>query len=160
MDNKTKPQDNVPQVKSVEEPKQKCNKCGGRTALISGIWYYSPDQEPYENGVIEPTERNESEAYMNGFICDDCDTIQDVFVDEENYKSRIAELEASNAKMKIAGQKLLGLILNIKYETDHLPDSYYEWMDRLINETDEMFDDEDISKLYQQALNIKEVPDE
>lgn len=93
MNNQNKPQDNVPKM----EAKQKCIKCNGRTALISGYWYYSPDQEPYENDVIEPTERNESEAYMNGFICDDCNTIQDVFVDEENYKSRIAELEKQNA---------------------------------------------------------------
>jgi len=88
--------------KTLEEPKQTCIKCGGRTALVSGYWYYNPDQEPYENGVIEPTERNESEAYMNGFICDDCDTIQDVFVDEKNYKSHITELEAENKRYREA----------------------------------------------------------
>ena len=32
---------------------QKCEKCGCRTALITGIFYYEPDDEPYNNGVTE-----------------------------------------------------------------------------------------------------------
>lgn len=42
-----------------------------------------------------------------------------------------------------AGQKLLGLILNLRNEADYLPDFYYEWMDRLISETDEILSDID-----------------
>ncbi|HYH14001.1 MAG TPA: hypothetical protein VD794_02205 [Flavisolibacter sp.] len=79
---------------------QKCIKCGGRTALVSGYWNYDPDQEPYTDGIEESSEVGRGDAYMNGFICDDCNTIQDVFVDEENYKSRLSELESELAAVK------------------------------------------------------------
>lgn len=77
--------------KSADTPK--C-KCGGRTALISGQWYYSPDTEPYENGIQEKSKVSDDEEWIIGFKCDDCDSIQDVFVDEENYKSEINNLQS------------------------------------------------------------------
>jgi hypothetical protein len=41
-------------------------------------------------------------------------------------ESNLSELE----------QALLGLILNLRHETDYLPDHYYEWMDKLIHKAD------------------------
>lgn len=52
-------------------------------------------------------------------------------------------LEQQNQELKEAGQKLLGIILNIRHETDYLPDHYYDWMDQVISETDEILADED-----------------
>jgi hypothetical protein len=41
-------------------------------------------------------------------------------------QSNLSELE----------QSLLGIILNLRHETDYLPDHYYEWMDKLIHKAD------------------------
>lgn len=96
MDNNQNNQQEVPQVKSVDTPK--C-KCGGRAALSSGRWYYEPDEEPYESGKNEVAKVPEGDAWVHGFICDDCGSVQSLFVDENSYQSRIAELEAKNKEL-------------------------------------------------------------
>lgn len=63
----------------MEADTNKCEKCGGRTALISGQWYFKPDPEPYLSGIIEDAEENIDEAWINGEICDDCSHIQNLF---------------------------------------------------------------------------------
>ena len=57
----------------------KCEKCGGRTALISGQWYFNPDPEPYLNGKTEGAETSIDEAWISGSVCDDCGNVQDLF---------------------------------------------------------------------------------
>jgi hypothetical protein len=34
-------------------------------------------------------------------------------------------------------EKTVGILVNIRHETDYMPDSYYEWIDKVINEVDE-----------------------
>ena len=55
---------------------EKCEKCEGRTALISGTFYYHPDPEPYINGVQETSDVNEGECWVGAYKCDDCNHIQ------------------------------------------------------------------------------------
>lgn len=97
MNNQNNPQE-VPQVKSVDTPK--C-KCGGRTALISGNWYFTPDREPYLNGKEEEAKVSDGEEWIIGYKCDDCGSLIDLFSDDrDGYQSRIAELEAENTKLE------------------------------------------------------------
>ena len=67
----------------MESDTNKCEKCGGRTALISGQWYFNPDQEPYLNGKIEDAETNIDEAWITGEVCDNCNHIQSLSFDSE-----------------------------------------------------------------------------
>jgi len=53
-------------------------------------------------------------------------------------KERADKLEAENKDLRIAGQKLSGVITNINSETYYLPDHYYEWMRKVLSETDEI----------------------
>lgn len=46
------------------------------------------------------------------------------------------ELREENERLRGGLQKTLGLLFNIRHETDYMPDSYYEWIDKVINETD------------------------
>lgn len=53
-----------------------CEKCGGRLALISGNFYFEADAEPYESGIEEDVVFEKNKEQINGFICDDCQTVQ------------------------------------------------------------------------------------
>jgi hypothetical protein len=55
---------------------QKCEKCGCRTALITGIFCYDPDDEPYNNDVKEKAKVESGECWVGGFKCDNCGHIQ------------------------------------------------------------------------------------
>ena len=55
-----------------------CEKWGGRTAFISGVFYYTQDSEPYLAGKEEESYKSEGECNISGFICDDCENIQGV----------------------------------------------------------------------------------
>ena len=55
---------------------KKCKECGGRTALITGSFYYEPDAEPYENGIEEEAKAGTGECWVGGYKCDDCGNIQ------------------------------------------------------------------------------------
>lgn len=104
--NQNSPQE-VPQVKSVECDTPKC-KCGGRTALIRGQWCFSPDREPYLNGVEEESKVSEGDEWIIGYKCDDCGHLMDLFADDrEEYNSRIAELEKQNAVYREALDKII-----------------------------------------------------
>jgi hypothetical protein len=54
---------------------QKCEKCGGRTALVTGKFYYDSDAEPYNNGVEEDANVS-GDCWVGGYVCDDCTHIQ------------------------------------------------------------------------------------
>lgn len=54
----------------------------------------------------------------------------------------IAELEMENIALRQAGEKLIGILTNIRHEIDYLPDTYYEWMNQVIHETEELFSKE------------------
>lgn len=64
-------------IKDATTPK--CNKCKGRTALISGIWSYEVDEEPYISGVEEESKTENDSIYIHGYICDKCGNIQGVW---------------------------------------------------------------------------------
>lgn len=53
-----------------------CEKCGGRTALITGTFYYYPDAEPYKNGEEEDAKIESGDCWVSGYKCDDCGNIQ------------------------------------------------------------------------------------
>lgn len=55
-----------------------CKECGGRTATVSGTFYYSPDEEPYNSGIIEKSLVGDGECWVVAFICDDCGNIQNL----------------------------------------------------------------------------------
>lgn len=55
---------------------QKCEKCGGRTALVTGTFYYDTDAEPYENGIEEEAEVESGECWVGGYICENCGNVQ------------------------------------------------------------------------------------
>lgn len=74
------------------------------------------------------------------------------------YQSRIAELEALNKELINAGQKLLGFAAHLRHEVDYLPDTYYEWMNKVIHETEELLSDDEPDT--EQALKPKPLTDE
>ena len=43
-----------------DNEKQVCSKCGGRLALVTGTFFYSPHAEPYESGILEKSIVTES----------------------------------------------------------------------------------------------------
>lgn len=45
-----------------DNEKQVCSKCGGRLALVTGTFFYSPHAEPYESGILEKSIVTESEV--------------------------------------------------------------------------------------------------
>lgn len=53
-----------------------CEKCGGRTALVTGQFYYEPDSEPYKNGIEEEAMVDSGECWVGGYKCDDCGHVQ------------------------------------------------------------------------------------
>lgn len=55
---------------------QKCEKCGGRTALVTGMFIYEPDAEPYSSGVEEEAGVKSGECFVGGYICDNCGNVQ------------------------------------------------------------------------------------
>ncbi len=67
--------------KKIMSDNKKCKKCGGRTALVSGQFYYNADQEPYKNGVIERAERPEGDEYVHGLLCDKCGRLTQLWQD-------------------------------------------------------------------------------
>lgn len=59
----------------------KCKICGGRTALIKGIFCYEAHDEPYVNGVGEESEVSEGECWVGAYKCDKCDNIQGLWTE-------------------------------------------------------------------------------
>ena len=53
-----------------------CCECGGRTALVTGYFYYEPDAEPYMSGIEEEAKVESGECWMGGYKCDDCGNMQ------------------------------------------------------------------------------------
>ena len=50
-----------------DNEKQVCSKCGGRLALVTGTFFYSPHAEPYESGILEKSIVTESEVWIGSF---------------------------------------------------------------------------------------------
>lgn len=59
--------------------KQVCEKCGGRIALVTGTFFYEPDDEPYESGVIEESIATDGEVWIGAYKCDKCGHLQGFF---------------------------------------------------------------------------------
>ena len=62
---------------------------------------------------------------------------------QEEALKEIKILNQQLSDMKVAGQKIEGVLINIRHETDCLPDFYYDWIDQVLNEADDIFDDTD-----------------
>lgn len=56
-----------------------CEKCKGRTSLVSGQFYYDPDREPYLNGKEEASLITSGDCHVIGYVCDNCGHIQGLF---------------------------------------------------------------------------------
>jgi hypothetical protein len=56
----------------------------------------------------------------------------------ETYSNQLADKDKEIAELKSGLAKALGLLWNIRHETDYMPDMYYEWIDKIIHETDEL----------------------
>lgn len=65
-------------MSKAKHDKPKCEKCGGRTALMSGYWHATPDPEPYQTDVEEKCLTGSAEEFISGHICDDCGHVQDL----------------------------------------------------------------------------------
>lgn len=62
---------------------QSCEACGGRTALVKGNWYFAPDAEPYVSGTEESAPFQEMEEYVHGYVCDECERVQGMWIDDQ-----------------------------------------------------------------------------
>ena len=60
-----------------------CKYCGGRTATVSGVFYYEQDSEPYVAGIEEEAECGNGECHVCAFVCDDCGKVQGLSTDEQ-----------------------------------------------------------------------------
>jgi hypothetical protein len=54
----------------------KCSECGGRTALVTGHFYYDSDAEPYNSGIEEVAKAESGDCWVGGYKCDDCEHVQ------------------------------------------------------------------------------------
>ena len=61
----------------------KCKICGGRTATVSGVFYYEQDREPYMADVEEEAKCGDGECHVCAFVCDDCGNVQGLSTDEQ-----------------------------------------------------------------------------
>lgn len=52
-----------------------CEKCGNHTALVTGTFFYSADDEPFKNGVQEKVVIND-ECWVGGYVCLSCKNVQ------------------------------------------------------------------------------------
>ena len=52
-----------------------CDKCGNHTALVTGRFFYSADDEPFQNGVQQEIVIND-ECWVGGYLCLDCKNVQ------------------------------------------------------------------------------------
>lgn len=52
-----------------------CDKCGNHTALVTGTFFYSADDEPFENGVQQEILIND-ECWVGGYLCLSCKNMQ------------------------------------------------------------------------------------
>lgn len=55
-----------------------CEKCGHKTVLAIGtVDSFYPDEEPYENGIIEDSKQDEIEATVRVVVqyCEKCEKI-------------------------------------------------------------------------------------
>ncbi|KKM12602.1 hypothetical protein LCGC14_1720010 [marine sediment metagenome] len=62
----------------------KCKKCGHRTVLATGYANsFNPDEEPYENGMIEDPEQEEicTEVIVGIHYCEKCDEVSDAWIE-------------------------------------------------------------------------------
>jgi hypothetical protein len=58
--------------------------------------------------------------------------------DLEDTEKNIDFLLAKVAQLEHALETTTGILTNIRHETDYMPDSYYEWIDKVMNEVDEL----------------------
>ena len=55
-----------------------------RLALISAeIWKLTPDQEPFESGVIEKVDEINTCVQLRGHYCPDCEKLVDIEIEEQ-----------------------------------------------------------------------------
>lgn len=62
----------------------RCKKCGSKTVLASGsVEIFTPDAEPYENGIEEDAETEEIWTYVDVGIhyCEKCGKINDTWIE-------------------------------------------------------------------------------
>jgi hypothetical protein len=71
-----KGEDDLIQKVKVNSDTHKCLECGGRTALITGTFYYEQDAEPYMSGIEEDAKVSSGDCWVGGYICDDCGNVQ------------------------------------------------------------------------------------
>ena len=76
-------QDN-PESKTASEGKLDCNRrglckfCGGRLALVSGNFDYTPDPEPFESGIEEDIILDTYTANLSAMVCVDCGDVTEI----------------------------------------------------------------------------------
>lgn len=58
--------------KNEDNKQQVCDKCGGRLALVTGNFYYEPDEEPYLPDVQEEAIAKGGECELIAYKCDLC----------------------------------------------------------------------------------------
>lgn len=64
-----------------DNEKIKCEKCGGRLALVTGIFNYCPHAEPYQSGVREKSVATQGDDWLGAYKCDNCDHLQGFFTE-------------------------------------------------------------------------------
>lgn len=60
---------------------EKCPFCGGRTALIIGIFVYRQSSEPYKNGVKEDVLDADGSVDAYAYLCDDCKKVHGIWIE-------------------------------------------------------------------------------
>lgn len=91
---------------------QHCDKCGNKTALVSGTYYFSADSEPYESGKELDIDLEKDER-LHAQYCETCESLSEFFCDEnpitgnryqkqnEVLRERVAELEDKLRECKV-----------------------------------------------------------
>jgi hypothetical protein len=71
------------ETKQIISDNSPCEKCGSRTALITGTFEYTPHSEPYQEGVEEDAIASGGFCYMSALKCDSdtCGHIQYISVE-------------------------------------------------------------------------------
>lgn len=117
---------------SYEEAFKEIDKTVGVDRLIELI-NYDISWAKSEIAALPKVNDGTQRAYFEGFILGSGKTKQRV---KSGLSQKEGELREENERLRGGLQKTLGLLFNIRHETDYMPDSYYEWIDKVINETD------------------------
>lgn len=74
-------QSEMEEIEETNTDTPKCEKCKGRTALVTGNFSYHVDDEPYKSGISEQAISEDGDCWLGAHKCDECGNIQGFWIE-------------------------------------------------------------------------------